>query len=88
MITGGSMIGYKIDLDELEVVKDFSGDFMLLDSFAKLSDNEVLFAHFNPPHILCGRYPLRSHKISPRKDIRSSFPASLRHTMTNAFPVP
>ena len=44
MITGGSMIGYKIDLDEMEVAKDFSGDFMLLDSFAKLGDNEVLFA--------------------------------------------
>ena len=44
MITGGSMIGYKIDLDEMEVAKDFSGDFMLLNSFAKLSDSEVLFA--------------------------------------------
>ena len=44
LITGGSMIGYKIDLEEMEVAKDFSGDFMLLDSFAKLSDNEVLFA--------------------------------------------
>ena len=44
LITGGSMIGYKIDLDEMEVAKDFSGNFMLLDSFAKLSDNEVLFA--------------------------------------------
>ena len=44
MITGGSMIAYKIDLDQLKVKQAFSGDFMLLDSFVKLNENEIIFA--------------------------------------------
>ena len=44
MITGGSMIAYKIDLNQLKVEQAFSGDFMLLDSFVKLNENEIIFA--------------------------------------------
>ena len=38
------MIAYKIDLDQLKVKQAFSGDFMLLDSFVKLNENEIIFA--------------------------------------------
>ena len=44
MITGGSMIAYKIDLEKLTVKEAFSGDFMLLGAFVKLNENEIIFA--------------------------------------------
>ena len=44
MITGGSMIAYIIDLENLTVKQAFSGDFMLLDAFVKLNENEIIFA--------------------------------------------
>ena len=44
MITGGSMIAYIIDLENLTVEEAFSGDFMLLDAFVKLNENEIIFA--------------------------------------------
>ena len=44
MITGGSMIAYKIDLEKLTAKQAFSGDFMLLGAFVKLNENEIIFA--------------------------------------------
>ena len=44
MITGGSMIAYKIDLEDLTAKEAFSGDFMLLDAFVKLNESEIIFA--------------------------------------------
>ena len=38
------MIGYKINLDELEVEGTFSGDFMLLHAFVQINDFEILIA--------------------------------------------
>ena len=38
------MIAYKIDLEKLTVKEAFSGDFMLLDAFVKLNENEIIFA--------------------------------------------
>ena len=44
MITGGSSIGYQINLDELKVDGDFSGDFMLLHGFVQINEDEILIA--------------------------------------------
>ena len=44
MITGGYMIAYKIDLEDLTAEKAFSGDFTLLDGFVKLNGDEIIFA--------------------------------------------
>ena len=38
------MIAYIIDLENLTVEEAFSGDFMLLDAFVKLNENEIIFA--------------------------------------------
>ena len=44
MITGGSTIGYQIDLDELTVEGDFSNDFMILHGFVQINEDEILVA--------------------------------------------
>ena len=44
LITGGSMIGYKINLDELEVEGQFSGNFMLMHALIQINDLEILIA--------------------------------------------
>ena len=44
LITGGSMIGYKINLDELEVEGQFSGNFMLMHALVQINDLEILIA--------------------------------------------
>ena len=44
MITGGSTIGYQINLDELENDQSFSGDFMILNGLVQINENEILIA--------------------------------------------
>ena len=44
LITGGSMIGYKINLNDLEVEGTFSGNFMLMHAFVQINDFEILIA--------------------------------------------
>ena len=44
LITGGSMIGYKINLNKLEVEGTFSGGFMLMHALVQINDFEILIA--------------------------------------------
>ena len=44
MITGGSTIGYQINLDELENDQSFSGDFMILNGLVQINEDEILIA--------------------------------------------
>ena len=44
MITGGSCIGYQINLDELKVDTSFSNDFMILHGLVQINEDEILIA--------------------------------------------
>ena len=44
MITGGDTGGNKIDLDLLDVVGDYSGDFMIIEGLVQLNEEEVIIA--------------------------------------------
>ena len=44
MITGGSCIGYQINLDELKVDRNFSNDFMIIHGLIQINEDEILVA--------------------------------------------